>query len=81
MVGLLMIPLLIGGLRWAKTEMEKTESAFQTFKKARMQMIETSQPVELNGITIKPLEDLDQNKKSLSPIDLMNLVSLPSGPL
>jgi len=69
-MGFIFLPITIGGLKWAKKEWDKTESAYTTFKKARVRLIQTQKPVNIDGISLLPLEDLDQDKGALDLDDI-----------
>lgn len=74
-MGLLIIPGTFVGVNLFKSLWNKTECAFQNFKKARIVMIQSGKPTSVDGIKVKPLEDLDQNKGPLETSDLLREVS------
>ncbi len=74
-LGLVVIPALTMGSAWIKTEWNKSECAFQSFKTARLTLLQTQRKVEVDGIALLPLEDLDRNKEGLRPHELLKEVS------
>ena len=74
-LGFILIPALIAGTAWIKQEWSKSECAYQNFKQARIMMIRTQKTSTVNGITLLPLEALDQNKGGLKVDDLLKEVS------
>ena len=74
-LGLVVIPALAASFGWVKAEWSRSECAFQTFKIARQQLLQTQQRTVVNGITLVPLEDLDQNKGGLEVSDALKEVS------
>ena len=74
-LGFVVIPALVAGTAWAKTQWNQSECAFQNFKQGRLQLLRTQQAVTVNGITLVPLEDLDQNKGGLEISDALKEVS------
>lgn len=74
-IGLLFIPITFGGFKWVKLQWDKTECAFNDFKKARIELIRTRQNVNHNGIVLVPLENLDRDKGALGLGDLKSTAS------
>ena len=64
-MGFILLPSLMIGIRWMQKEWDQSQCAFQSFKTARLQLIRTQQATLLNGISLSPLEDLDQKKTGL----------------
>jgi hypothetical protein len=74
-LGFILVPALIIGITWIKAEWNKSECAFQSFKTARIQMIQSQRKQTSNGITLLPLEDLDQVKGGIEVSDILKEVS------
>ena len=70
---LVLLPLLGGGVWWFKLEWNRSKCAYETFFKARQQLIASRQWVDYRQtcgtitekIQLTPLEELDQNKGAL----------------
>ena len=82
-LGFIVVPALVIGLSWIKTEWSRSECALQTFKRARLELLQTQQKTTVENtcdslqekISLNPLEDLDRNKGALNPSDLIKEVS------
>ena len=79
----LVFPLSIGGSRWFYSELNRSKCAFESFVRARNQLISTNQLTQTTAVcgdvheTIRllPLENLDHNKGSISIADFQSTAS------
>ena len=80
---LILIPFICGGAYWFCLEFYRSKCAYETFFRARQQLIQKNHLVRLTQtcgkvqeqIQLKSLEDLDLNKGALTPVDALKEVS------
>ena len=80
---LILLPLLFGVFLWFHLEWNRSKCAYESFFRARRELIQTQKSVHYlqvcaeikETIHLEPLEELDQNKGPLHPSDLIKEVS------